>query len=292
MNKYALLLNFENAGIFRKSWKEDNKSRSKDDRVFNRKNHDLRTQSQWDNFETNTLRANYIEGVLNVLCCKRPKSKFRDTCVEPNEQIVNLANNSLVKINSLTLKNKEEKDVYIYEKITTRKCLDNSWNVAGCSSSWTKMKYLLSEENFDKLKKTSIEILGEDCLNETFDNVSNELFKSKDLRVDDLIKMAKENKAEPLAKLLTGNKVHSLQQAGFRGLGAYLKTLVTKGVANIARIDGEILVTLTEDEVNLFKQGPGFATILEGGFVTIKELIDLKYVNFEDISSGFKKVVI
>ena len=123
-----------------------------------------------------------------------------------------------------------------------------------------------------------------------FDKVSDILFESKDPRVDELVKDARENKAEPLAKLLTGSKVHSLQQAGYLGLGPYLKTLVTKGVSDISRLDGSICIPLTSDELEFFRNGNGYASLFDGGLVLIKDIIDLKYTTMEMVTGEYQQV--
>lgn len=285
---HSVVLKFENAGIFQKSWKNQNGkiiSRNKDDRVLTNKSREFRTKDQWLDMNSGTIHYTFIDNVLRVFFGKRPVAKYRPTCVSGDSDITNIAKRSFVQINSLTYKNKEGKEFFVSEKMTTRKALDNSWNQ--CSPSWVKMKYLLTPELYAELVDVASDICQSNVTREVLTSVCDKLHESKDSRVADLIKKARAERAEPLAKLLTGDRVHSLQQAGFRGLGAYLKTLVTKGVCDIARIDGFIGVPIFNNELNQFMEGNGLATILEGGVVTIHEVIDLKYTTIDMVFSDF-----
>jgi hypothetical protein len=288
----AIILKFQNAGSFRKYWKnKDNVliSGSKDDRVLTVKSRELRTKNQYIDCDVNTLHQSFVENCIMVLTGRRPVSKYRDTCCEKDNGITDISLRALVKIESLTTKNKDGNDILIYEKMTTRKCLDNSWNQV--SPSWIRMKYLLPKELYDNLVSVARTILSIDNVEDILlSDVCDKLFESNNQLVIELVSQAREFKCEPLAKLLTGSKVHSLQQCGYNGLGPYLRTLVTKGVADIARIDGRICIPLTNEELEMFRAGNGCATILEGGVVTIEHIENLEYVSLNNISNGYVPV--
>lgn len=292
MYNHLLVLRFENAGIFSKYWKEKDgvkQSANKDDRVLDGKKREMRTADQWIDQKTGTFHYSFIENVIRVLVGQRPVSKYRNTCVEKDESIEEIAKRSLIKIDSLTTKDKNNQDIYVKEKITTRKALDNSWSPE-TTPSWTRFKYLLPETLYNKLVEVANDICKTKAKDMLFDKVADILFESKDPRVDDLVKEARDNKAEPLAKLLTGSKIHSLQQAGYIGLGPYLKTLVTKGVSDISRLDGSICIPLSSDELELFRKGNGHASLFDGGLVLIKDIIDLRYTTMEMVTSEYQKV--
>lgn len=290
-----IILKFTNAGIFKKDWAKNSVSRNKDDRILsdfeykdgipsvNRGFRSYRTEKEWINQTVGTIHYSFIEQSIRVLCGMRPKSKYRFSCIESNEEINNISKRAYVKIQSFIDK-KNGKSFYVTEKTTTTKSLDNSWGNA--SPSWIRMKYLLPKDLYDDLVNVSRSIIGDGFENLLFDKISDILASSNDSRVDDLIKRAEQCKCKPLAHLLSGSKTHSLYQAGYNGLGAYLKTLVTRGVSDISRLDGEIYVPVTNDELKMFKNGDGTSSLFEGGLVYVNQVIDLRCENLDLIISG------
>lgn len=283
-----LILKFENAGIFKKNFKKNtDESFNKEDRILEGTSRELRTKDQWIEPNLNTLAINFIENVLLVLSGKRPVPRFRHT--EFTSDMNEIAKRCGVKFTSLTSKTKDGTDIFITEKMTTRKCLHNSWGQ--CYPSWERIKYLISDSLFNELIKISKEICNiEDPTTLLFSDVATILVNSKDSRVTDIVEKARDEEVEPLAKLLVGGKQHELYRSTYKGLGPYLKTLVVKGVSDIVRLDGELCIPLYENEVKSFRNGPGFATILEGGLVLIDKIIDLEYTNEELITCNYKDV--
>ena len=288
---YTLVLRFENAGIFPKFWRDEDgamTSGSKDDRIFVGKTCNKRTQSQWVEQRTNTIHSEFIENVIRVLCGLRPISRYRPTCVSNYGNFGEIAKRSFVIIDNATREDKKGNRIYLTEKMTTRKCMYNSWSEA--IPSWMRFKYLLPAELYAELVEVASNICGGNAEEMLFVTVSNTLFKSKDARVEQLVTKARESRCEPLAKLLTGDKVHSLQQAGYQGLGPYLRTLVTKGVCDVIRLDGSICIPVFTKELDLFSNGNGFATIFDGGLVRIDQVCDLQNTTLEMVVAGYNKV--
>jgi hypothetical protein len=287
----VLVLRYENAGIFPKRWKETNDmlfSFSKDDRIFIGGNRSVRQQEQWIEQNIHTIHYTFIANVIRVLCGQRPITKYRFTCVESSNIFETLAQRSFVVVENATYTDKNDNKRYIVEKMTTRKCMHDSW--ATCTPSWNRFKYLLPEELYKELIIVASDICGGNAEEMLFSNVAKILYESNDPRIDQLVIKARENRCEPLAKLLIGNSVHSLQQAGYRGLGLYLKTLVTKGVADVVRLDGIICIPLSNTELDAFSCGSGVATIFDGGLVRIAKIYDLEETTLEMIVSGYNKV--
>lgn len=278
-----VILQFDNAGLFKKFWK-NGISNNKDDRVFEGKSRNIRASEQWVAMSLNTINYEFINNVLHVLFGKRPVARYRTTCARSDDKVMSIAKRSFVKINSLIYKNKKGDELFVSEKMITRKALHNSWN--HCSPSWNQMEHLLSKELYNELVDVARDICKCDPLRERLINVCDKLKNSNDSRVNNIVEKAKKQEAMSLAKLIEGG-AHSLQQAGFQGLGPYLKTLVTKGVCNISRIDGLIAIPLFNSELSLFMDGDGMATIFEGGFVTINEVIDLKFTTIDLKLSDF-----
>lgn len=294
MEDYLLVLKFENAGIFKKikRLKDKNDPNSikifKNDRIFENKNRFERDSSKWIEPFFDTIHCSFIENVLMVLAGKRPVSKYRKSCTEKDVIIEAIAKKALVKIDTAILNTKKGDEYFQSEKITTTKCMSNSWNNA--TPSWIRMKYLLTEDLYKELLNLASEVCGtQNPERELFSKISDELYCSKDPRVDSFIKKISGEKCEPLVKLLTGGKVHSLQQAGYRGLGTWFKTMVTKGIADISRIDGSICIPVSKEELELFSNGNGVCTLFEGGLVSIDSVIDLEYTSKDVHITDFKE---
>lgn len=295
MYSSAIILRFENAGIFPKHWKEKDgkllsacKGMGNDDRIFDGNNKEVRTKDQWIEQSIGSFHFSFISNIIRVLEGNRPITKYRNTCVECTDNIEEIAKRTYIKIEGYRSTDKEGKERYVVETMTTRKSMENSWATA--IPSWIRFKNLLPEDLYNELVLVANDICKCNAERILFDEMAKTLYESKDPRVLELINKARENKCEPLAKLLSGNKVHSLQQAGYRGLGPYLKTLVTKSVSEIIRLDGYICIPVTKSELELFRNGSGIATIFDGGVVRIDRVINLEYTTLEMITSGYQQV--
>lgn len=295
MYNSAIILRFENAGIFPKNWKEKDgkllsacKGVGNDDRIFDGNNKKVRTKEQWIEQSIGSFHFSFIANIIRVLGGNRPIAKYRNTCVECTDEIESIAKRSYIKIESYKSTDKEGKERYLVETMTTRKCMDDSWSTA--IPSWVRFKNLLPNNLYNELVLVANDICKCNSERMLFDEVAKTLYESKDPRVQELIDKAIENKCKPLASLLSGNKDHHLQQAGYRGLGPYLKTLVTKNVREVIRLDGYICIPVTECELELFRKGSGIATIFDGGVVRIDKVINFKYTTLEMITSDYQQV--
>jgi len=298
----SITIRFDNAGIMLSGnhYQRKNKTKfwidrdgimttaSKDDRILSGKSRELRTKDQWIEQRIGTFHYSFIENVIRVLCGERPICKYRNTCVNRSDNYHDIAKRAYIKIDSLIYENNDGELEYASEKMTSRKCLDNSWAMA--TPSWIRFKYLLPESLYNDLVIVANDICKCNAENLLFNDVADILFASKDERVTKLVDDARTNQCGPLAQLLTGSKIHSLQQAGYRGLAPYLRTLVVKGVCDVIRLDGMIHVPVTDSELELFRNGNGIASLFDGGFVRIDHVCDLEYTSFEFIASGSEAV--
>ncbi len=292
MYSLAIVLRFENAGIFPKSWKDGNLNPSKEDRIFDGDNKNKRTKEQWINQQIGSIHYSFIANVIRVLTGNRPVTKYRNTCVENEASIIeDIAKRTCIKIEGARDIDKKGTEKYLIENMTIRKCLDDSWNKGSVIISWIRIKFLLPEELYNEFVLVSNHICKCDSTQMILTEVISILIESKDPRVQELIDKAWDNKCAPLAHLLSNDgKDHSLQQAGYKGLGAYLTTLVTKGVTKVIRLDGYICIPVTQEELELFRNGSGVATIFDGGVVRIDRICNLEYTTLEMITSDYQKV--
>jgi hypothetical protein len=282
--KFVIDLDFQNAGIFKKSWKENGQSRDKDDRILSVKSRNQRTKDEYIDSSVDTFYYHFIANCIRVLSGKRPVPLFRPSCNVQDDISVELAKRSFVKIDSMINTTKNGDRVFVFETQTTRKCLDNSWS--DVHPSWLRIKKLVPEYLFEYLVEVADELCKCDSRRMLFSDVANILKESGDEGVEEIAKAAKEEVCSPLMHLMTGG-VHSLQQAGYRGLGIFLKSLVTKGVGNVARLDGSIRIPVTEDELFIFQNGTGCATLLEGGVVTISKIISLEHSTLNRLTGNY-----
>jgi hypothetical protein len=199
-----------------------------------------------------------------------------------------MAKRSFVKIDSFIDRKESGEELYVKEKFTIRKCLENSW--AAASPSWIRFKYLLPEELYNELVTVANDICKCNAEEISFSKAADKMVASKDKRVDKLIDLAKANSCGPLVERLTGSKANSLCQAGYRRFGVFLKTLVVKSVSDISRLDGKICIPITQSELKLFENGNGTATIFDGGVVLIENVINLDYTTIEAATAGYKRV--
>lgn len=87
--------------------------------------------------------------------------------------------------------------------------------------------------------------------------------------------------------LTTGmtKNVTSLRE-GYGQLGSVLNFTVSRGFERVLIRDGEILVPVEEKDIDQFQRGPGWATILDGGVLKIKGIVDARPI----VCVGYKAV--
>lgn len=299
MYNKVIVLSVVNAGIFKKYWKKSGEleiSKSKDDRILDNEfsvdkkgrfiifgTRNTRTKSQHITFNPNTIHSEFIKNVITVLVGKRPVSRYRSTCVGNDSLFKDIADRSFVKVESFIDKDKDGNPIYVYEKMTTRKCLDNSWGPANIS--WHRVQMMATKSLYDNIYAIAKRYY-EEPLNVLFPEVAEKI--STDPDIGTLIEQAQKDRVGPIASIFK-NKAAEFERASYNGLGLFLKVLVTKGVADITRIDAKIAIPVTDEEFELFSNGSGCATIFDGGLVNIDEVIDLEYNTIDNVVSGYVK---
>jgi hypothetical protein len=293
MYDFLLKLNFRNAGVFNKSWTISGDSRDGDDRIYEWNKRRDRKKSDWIEPTFESIHVSFINNVIHVLCGLRPKSKYRQTIVKQQNNITEIAQRSFVKIESLILRHPKSNKNISFETQQTIKCIPNCWNI-NTTLSWLRMKYWLTNQLYEMLIVIANNYCNNNALSLPIENVIDILrLNNKNSDIQDLIKLSLKDKCTDLAHLLQNNEYkHHLQQAGYNGLGAFLKTLVTKSIAKITRIDGNIYIPLFKEELELFEHGTGYATLFDGGIVLINDIIDLSNTTLEYQIIGLNKVEI
>lgn len=64
---------------------------------------------------------------------------------------------------------------------------------------------------------------------------------------------------------------------------------IVRGVDKIAKLEGQILVPVSDEDLEKLRNNKGTATILDGGLVYIKDVVDSNFINPERM--GFTKLI-
>jgi hypothetical protein len=274
-----LKLNFRNAGYFQDS------SRSKDF-VF-----DITGQRKRKtcNRQIEPITVNQISNMLHVLMGERPKASLRETIIERQDDIFQIANNSYLKIDTLMTYNKKNKKSYFpKESMTTRKSVYNSYSTSANLIYWKRIEDLLESDLYKEFINLINDLFGYDVIEkhtcqEALLILNKNFLKNGKLRK--FIKLLKSKRKMPLVNLMNGLKGKNV------AINSNARTLITtnSGIDYITRISGSIIVPIEDSYIEKIKQNKGIATLLDGGFVWIESLIDGEYLS-ENIFDNYTKV--
>ena len=276
----CLILKFRNAGIF-----YDPLKKSKDN-VFYMYGMSMIKRGKYPHMDipVGNLSKRHISNVLHVLMGERPAPSIRASLIKPIPAIQKLAEKSRVKVDSVITRNNNGQDQYFTETKSIRKSISNAWPTAvhdiylngerndliGCLLTWEFIKSYLRDtpELYNELVDLVKQKLGGKYLNERFEKVLGLLSK---LSIEPFIEKCKKMSKTPLAHVLSG----TTYAARFFARNDYqCRLTVPKGVEKISRIDGTIYVPMGDNDLERIRNGPGSATILEGGVVFIEGVED------------------
>ena len=171
----------------------------------------------------------------------------------------------------------------IYEPQISNKAWDNAWSRnkvdwVGSSPlmyrvSWHSVESEFGPDLFAKFQKMVVAVLGEESLRLDMVTVFGLLFKAKAKATDDFCHLPGVSKFY-LDTFINGKTSgqffgHSGQHGG---LNHWEWSLENRGLAQVNRRSGTITVDVDEDDVYLFDQGFGCATLLDGGVVKIENI--------------------
>lgn len=277
---YCMLVDFRDASIFAKDtsskWPRDSKLKTIDG-----KNQNSFGYGYFD-VPQGRLALNHVNNMLHVLAGGRPKPTFRKSIVQLDDRITIIARRCRIKIDSLMVNGN-----YIYEVLSIRKANSDCYQT--CSHYITlngeqikivgvlskeKMKRFMGDEIFRDFEKMSRNFVEDyDLL--TFDEIVeklNYIYNYDKLKGEQILMFAKkciDAKKTDIYNLLMGKRNPS-GPLNF-GINRRCKIYATYGTPEkITKISGTIFVPVSKDELDLFKQGCGFATLLEGGLASIE----------------------
>ena len=272
MSKY-LFLEFKNAKLFPKPKKGD-RFIVTDRSLISGKNTKPIDRENIPFYEE-YITINHISNVLHVLFSQRPIPKNRTVSYERNEYLYQKALNSYLRINEKELYKKNKP---ITEIIQTKKALFNSYNPSP-NISWLLINNYLGDCLYDKfidiLKQYNIEIIDKKVI-DVIEKI-REIFNSEDEIPNNFINELKINK-----KAVITNYFKTDYAASNLVKTKDICLTVNNGISNCIQLSGSIIVPVNDDDlIRLKEYSPGVATILDGGLVFIKKIINGDLFNDE-----------
>ena len=293
MKYQCLVLNFRDAKTFRgpKSFGDDHRMVELGG-ITSRKDR----PSSWVDVPPDTLYVNHVSNVLHVLMGERPVPSFRAICTGAHKRVESihaLAADASVIVGSgiqTYIKDGAPKTALIREKMTTRKAVKNSFSktdvpitIAGesrklttCMLSWDRIEHHLGLELYPQFVTMATSVLGLGWESQPVTSVFSSLHDYRgDSRVESFCMTA--GVPESYRAIILGGKTDGqyFHQSGYGDLAYMFITLISRGVEDVSCVGGKIFVPVDDEAVEKIRSGPGFATLLEGGLVTIEGVYDM-----------------
>jgi hypothetical protein len=287
MSRKALIVRFKNARIF------SDPRRSSDKMISGRMKID-RSIAPRINIPEGTLDTRHVSNLLHVLAGERPVPTLRKSCMQKDQQIFDLARESLVKVEEIS------KD----ETKTVRKAVKDSWNtvtlwyhlngkdvkIKGSLVYHDRLRRYLGNDLYERLLNVLKEVSG--CNDPRYDFSAHGAIEylnahNQDQQVVSFIAQCRISQRSAIANLLEPNgNIASIDI--HQGTGCKLNTLVVNsGIEKVRTISGTIYVPInSEIMLERFRNGGGVATFLEGGFAYIEGVDDWS----EDLTYGCQPV--
>lgn len=264
MDKY-LILKFRNAGLFRKH------GRTKDKIYDSRGVRDRKNELEF----IEPITIHQVSGMLHALFGERPKSSNRYSSYDKIDYYFEKAGNSYLKINSYL----NSKGKFYNETIHLNKPFFNSFNPVSYIN-WERVKRLLEDNNWELFKNVTKDVFGYDITKTPISNSINLIKNSDDNRIKELFDRLKSEGKTPLYDVFFKDVYVSMNSNA--------RTLVTQtiGLDKFTRLSGDIIVPVSDDDINRLKTTKGCATILDGGMVYIVGVKSGNFLNVDD----FEKV--
>ena len=270
VTKY-LVLNFTNAGLFRKN-------RDTKDKIYDHGS----VRERKNEFEfVEPITVFQISNMLHVLFGQRPVPSHRYVPYKPIDYIVEKAKSSYLRIDTYKHQGKNKSDYYA-ETIQLNKSSWNSWNPVSYMN-WNRVKLFLEDELFEKFVGVTSDVLGYNVLEKPFNDLSATLRNTTDARLDNLFAELNSSGKGPMYKSIYADK-----STDKSAINANSRVAITnlRGLDKIIRLKGQILVPVNNDDIEKIGRASGCATLLDGGLVSI---VGIKSANMTSVD-GFTKV--
>jgi hypothetical protein len=218
-----------------------------------------------------------VANVLRVLFGERPIPSLRKVLFTGSEYYFDKANESLIRVDGHKRFNKSKQEFqYVTELLSTKKIVSNSYHSTPIIT-WSIVKRYIGDDNMEwfiaELSRLMIDPLGK-----TFNEVRDILLNS------DYHILATGLKARMLSGLVEYIKNDKMSYQ----LTAKTETalIYNNGIENIIVLSGEILVPVSDKDLERLSKSKGCSTILDGGLVWIDSIKSYNFVS----DDGFTKV--
>jgi hypothetical protein len=268
MSNY-LVLNFKNAKLFRNG--KDCK-----DYIFDLNGQRKRAgEPQF----VEPITVHQISNLLHVLFGERPVPSNRKALYPKTQYYFDKAMESYIKVEGYKRFNKsKDRYEYVTETLSTKKAVWNSWNPS-VQMNWEVVREYVRPENVQWVLDEIKSLLGIDPYSLSFNNIRARLVK---LNIEDFLQGLRERQLTGLAQYIQNPNlaVQLTNKLKHTALN------INNGIEKVVILRGEILIPVSDEDVEKLRQHKGCATILDGGMVWIKGLVNGDHLSIE----GFEKV--
>lgn len=297
MKEKCLVLNFKNAGLF-----IPKKFGDKHKMIENGKVSDRDGSDRFINVPLDTLLKEHVANVLSVLMGERPVPTVRMSSLAFDTSILNLADEAFVEIEEGIFKDKTGKIRVLDEVIATTKAISNSKKIETyqihlkekqtlktITVSWEKIKWHLGHDLFELFKKMVVDVLGIESLEDNMVKVFEDLYKSKDKRIEEFCDL--KGVLSPYRRMLVeGNALNQeFHFTGYTGFKHWHYNTLTHGLEKVAKLSGKIFIPMRDSDVERLNNGCGHATLLDGGLVTINDILPNSEILYLNANPVFKR---
>ena len=260
MEKF-LIIQFKNAGLF------TNKGTL--DYIFDLDGRRKRSDAE---FFEEPITVFQISNMLHVLFGERPVPSLREVMYSKNAYYFNMANESFLKISSFKKFDKRTgKDEFVPEKMHIKKAVFNSWNPSSILY-WDRVRRYLEDDLYADFLSILESELNIKPIKYTFVDAIKIILSSTNPIVtsfmDNLTKNGKSGLVNDMKSYFTDKQTSQINMNPRTVLN------VTKGIENVYRLDGTILIPVNNNDIEKLRtQSKGCATLLDGGAVFIEKIV-------------------
>lgn len=228
-----------------------------------------------------SIHVNHISNVLHVLFGERPVPSLRASIYNKSAKLNDLALNSYIKIDNYMINNTKNNTMnFVTELTQTKKAVFNSYNPA------VQMNWNIIENYFGEYYDSFIEFI------ENLTNIKNIRNNYSNISLIEILKPYNTqitNYIKPIKKSALNDYLLRQSTSEMVRLSKTLLT-INRGIDTITKLHGEILIPLSDDDLELFENvSTGTANILDGGLVYIEDLLSDYDISTDEIDK-YKKV--
>lgn len=266
INKF-LFLTFQNAGLFRRHMGTKDKSFE-----FNLSTDRYLNKNTYIEEFVEPITVQQISNMLHVLFGKRPVPMNRYVFYEKDNYLYEKANNSYLKISSV----KDSNGEFIREKINIKKPSIDS-RVKKATMYWERVKQYLGVDIFNDFVSLLKFELNIDIKNTSFYEAKKIIKNSNNQKIKEFVEKQKSGLKQHIYVLENESSVDDRLDKDRNHV-----ICVFKSVDDVIRLSGEIIVPVSDEDLDIIRKNKGIAKLLDGGLVLIKKVEFANRVQLDD----------